>query len=231
MRAGGGFAMVVAALFLALAAPASAQDPTCSGDVGPPPKARPGAKPLTFGIYPGGLAGQVFGPPAAPRPEDPAKIVAALNQLRGRPRPFVLHLYLEFNGTAAQERQIRSAEEQLDRYTARGYQVEYVLTYRPKARRGEPDVNDFVAFTRAMVRRLGPRLKALQVMNEVNNGIAPDASDGAFPGARDALPRAIIAAAEEKRRIGLSDLEIGMNWFLRLTPDNEYEFWRELGEK
>jgi hypothetical protein len=216
---------------LALAAPAVAQSPTCTGDLGSLPSPKAGAPPLTFGIYPGGLAGQVVGPPADPKPDDPAKILAALGQLRGGSRPFVLHLYLEWNGTGDRERRVREAETLIDRYASRGYAVEYVLTYRPRARRGEPDVREFVAFTRAMVRRLGPRLKSLQVMNEVNNGLSPDASDGAYPGARDALPRAVIAAADEKRRIGLSRLEIGLNWFYRLSPDYEYEFWSELGRK
>ena len=225
---GGALSLLLVLLF---AAPASAQEPTCSGDVGSLPTPKAGAPPLTFGIYPGGLAGQVVGPPAEPKPEDPAKTVAALDQLRGGSRPFVLHLYLEFTGAGDQAQRVRSAEALIERYTARGYAVEYVLTYRPRARRGEPDVRDFVAFTRAMVARLGPRLKAIQVMNEVNNGLSPDASDGAYPGAREALPRAIIAAADEKRRRGIDRLEIGMNWFYRLTPDHEYRFWRELGEK
>ena len=222
---------MVLALVLTLAAPASAQDPTCSGDVGSLPTPKQGAPRLNFGIYPGGVAGQVFGPPAEAKPDDPAKIVAALAELRGGSRPFVLHLYLDWKNAADTEQRIRTAETLIDRYTARGYAVEYVLTYRPQGRRGEPDVRDFVAFTRAMVRRIGPRLKALQVMNEVNNGLSPDASDGAYPGARDALPRAIIAAADEKRRLGLDRLEIGMNWFYRLTPEYEYAFWRELGQK
>ena len=214
-----------------LAAPAAAQSPACSGDIGSLPEPRTGAPPLTFGIYPGGLAGQIAGPPAEPKPEDPAKIAAALGELRGGPRPFVLHLYLEWNGTGDTEDRVRAAEEQIERYAAQGYAVEYVLTYRPRARRGDPDVRDFVVFTRAMVARLGPRLKAIQVMNEVNNGLSPDASDGAYPGARDALPQAIIAAAQEKRARGLDELEIGMNWFYRLDPQHEHEFWSELGRK
>ena len=216
---------------LAPAAPAAAQSPACSGDLGSLPEPAQGAAQLTFGIYPGGLAGQVVGPPAEPKPDDPGKILGALEELRGGPRAFVLHLYLEWNGTGDQEQRVQAAEQLIDRYTARGYAVEYVLTYRPRARRGEPDVRDFVAFTRRMVARLGPRLKAIQVMNEVNNDLSPDASDGAYPGARDALPQAIIAAADEKERQGLDALQIGMNWFYRLGPDHEYQFWTELGAK
>jgi hypothetical protein len=233
VRARPALAVVLASGLLAAAAPpASAQDPTCSGDLGSLPDPKPDAPRLTFGIYPGGQAGQVFGPPAEPKPDDPAQITAALGRLRGSAaRPFVTHLYLSFTGTPDQERLIRAAEEQIDRHRRSGLHAELVLAYRPAARRGDADVKDFVVFTQAMVERLGPRLKAIQVMNEVNNDLSPDASDGAYPGARDALPQAILAAADQKRKLGLDDLEIGMNWFYRLTPDREFAFWSELGQK
>ena len=226
-----GAAAAITAALLVAAAPASAQDATCSGDLGSLPDPKPGAPPLTFGIYPGGQAGQVFGPPAEPKPDDPAAIDAALDKLHGPRTPFVAHLYLSFTTGADQEELIRRAEQQVTRHASNGIASEVVLAYRPAGRRGEPDVRDFVAFTRAMVRRLGPSLEAIQVMNEVNNGLSPDASDGAYPGARDALPQAILAAADEKRSAGLDRLEIGMNWFYRLTPDHETAFWQELGRK
>jgi hypothetical protein len=90
-----------------------------------------------------------------------------------------------------------------------------------------------VAFVRRFVRRFGgrPGLRAVQVTNEVNNFLSPDASDGAYPGARDALVRGIIAAAGTARRRGHVHLEIGFNWFYRLDPSYEEAFWRELAEK
>src|SRR5215217_7880834 len=226
MRTGAAVATAIA--LLSVAAPAHAQDATCSGDLGSLPDPQQGAVPLTFGIYPGGQAGQVFGPPAEPKPDDAVRTREALTPLRGDRKPFVVHLYVSFTGGADQGERIIDVERQLNPYEFRN---ELVLAYRPQGRRGDPDVRDFVAFTRAMVGRLGPRLDAIQVMNEVNNDLSPDASDGAYPGARDALPQAIVAAADEKRRRGLDRLEIGMNWFYRLTPDHEYAFWQELGQK
>jgi len=64
----------------------------------------------------------------------------------------------------------------------------------------------------------------------VNNTISPDASDGAYPGARDALVRGVIAASRKARKIGREDIEIGFNWFHRLDPSNDEGFWTELGE-
>src|SRR5215207_3075852 len=105
MRAGA--ALLTAVALLVAAAPAHAQDPTCSGDLGSLPDPKAGAPELTFGIYPGGQAGQVFGPPAEPKPDDPAKIRQSLDALRGARRPFVLHLYVSFTASDDQERRIR----------------------------------------------------------------------------------------------------------------------------
>ena len=220
---------------VALAAPGppatgqSAYD--CYGDTsGGFPEPRESPDRLRFGIYPGGVAGQIAGGSAGAKPDDPDQILAALAQLRGD-RSLAVHLYLEFTGADDQEQRVQEAEALLTRYVAAGYQVEYVLTYRPRARQGDPDVAAYVEFVRAMVARLGPRLHALQVTNEVNNSASPDASDGAYPGARDALVQGIIAAKEEAIARGLEDLEIGFNWFYRLDPATEQGFWSELAEK
>jgi hypothetical protein len=84
-----------------------------------------------------------------------------------------------------------------------------------------------------MVRRLGPRhgLKSIQVTNEVNNSLSPEASDGAYPGARDALVRGVPAAKEEADARGLRRLAIGFNWFYRTDPGNEDGFWTHLRDR
>jgi len=221
-----------AALF---AGPAEAQEGfDCQGDfTGGFPDPDPADEPLRFGIYPGGVAGQVVGPPLDPKPEDKAAILGALDELRGD-RHFVVHLYISYTGMRAQQRKaVRKARRQARRYSRNGYGVEYVLAYRPAARAGEPDVRGFVRFTRRMSRRLGriEGVEAIQVTNEVNNTLSPDASDGAYPGARDALIRGTIAAARKLRREGRRDIEVGFNWFYRLDPSSDEDFWTELGEK
>lgn len=175
----------------------------------------------------------MVGPPAAPKPEDKNSILAALSELSGG-RHFVVHLYISFTGTKpAQRMAVRRARRQAKRYSRHGYGVEYVLAYRPAARAGEPDVRKFVRFSRRMTRRLArvDGVEAIQVTNEVNNTISPDASDGAYPGARDALVRGVIAAARKARKVGRDDIEIGFNWFYRLDPSSDEGFWNELGEK
>ncbi len=226
------WAVLVLAVMTAAPASSHAQAPDCLGPIGTGPPPAAASSPLRFGIYPGGGAGQLV-LPAASRPEDSAAIEGALAELRGAAaRPFNVHLYLSFTGKESQESRVRSALAQITRYSQLGYSVEYVLTYRPEARRGAADVADWVVFVRSMVRRMGAAgLASLQVTNEVNNITSPDSSDGAFPGARDALVQGVIAADAETRSAGFEALEIGFNWFYRLDPDRERDFWTEIGRK
>jgi len=69
---------------------------------------------------------------------------------------------------------------------------------------------------------------ALQITNEVNNGGGLDASDGRFPGARDALVRGVIAAHDQARRDGDAQLRIGFGWAYERGQAAE-AFWRALG--
>ena len=199
----------------ALVPAASAEAANCPAGAlpGSQPEPRPSGKPLVFGIFPGAQAGAVFGPQQTAKPEDPEATRRALAELRGD-RRFAVHLYLEFTNGPDMPDRIARAVELTDRYAAQALEVEYVLAYRPRDRAGAPDVAAFVAFVRDMVGRLGtrPGLHGLQVTNEVNNQLSPEASDGAYPGAEDALIEGVIAADEEARARGLDDLQIGFNW-------------------
>jgi hypothetical protein len=167
--------------------------------------------PLVFGIYPGGAAGTV-GPAGQIRPEVPEARKNALRRLRGTKRPFVLHLYESY--TRPSDAAVVSpwlASEIAD-YTADGFRIELVLAYRPADPAG--DVAGFTDFVRARVRQLAhnPKVAILQVTNEANVAGAPDAADGAYPHARDALVRGVIAAKDEARRRGRGGLRVGFNW-------------------
>src|SRR4051812_32455994 len=215
--------------FAALALPTAASAANCpSGALpGSLPQPRASGRPIEFGIFPGSQAGAVAGPQQQAKPDDVERTRAALAELRGG-RSFAVHLYLEFTNAPDMPDRIAAAEALTDRYRAQGLDVEYVLAYRPRTRAGAPDVAAFTAFVRAMVDRLGPRLHALQVTNEVNNSLSPDASDGAYPGASDALVQGVIAAKDEARAHGLDELEIGFNWMYRQSPDTDQKFWENL---
>ena len=192
------------------------------------PAAPRAAVPLIFGAYPGGGAG-TFGPAGGTAPEDPSKRLAALRKLRAPGRPFVLHMYASFSGAAS-----LSPADQVGRdiaeYTAAGFQVELVLTYRPADRDPAKEVPAFTEFARDAVQTFGPnpRFVGLQVTNEANVRNAPNAADGAYPGAADALIQGVIAAKSEARRRGFSQVAIGFNWAYASGPA-ETAFWRRLG--
>ncbi|MGI8804599.1 MAG: hypothetical protein ACR2IN_02700 [Thermoleophilaceae bacterium] len=229
--------VALAALSIAVAVtgdePAPAQSspsPGCVGDTEADDVAqRPGPL-LRYGITPGVQAGQVGGVPAEAVPDQPPRTLAALDRLRPERAPFVLRLNRFFfeDGEAG----IRRFERLTERYTSRGYAVEYQLRYHPSEEQ-EGDIGAWVRFVRKVVRTFGPnpKVKAIQVTNEVNLTISEDSSDGAFEGARAALVRGVIAAKETAVERGYDQLEIGFNWFYRTDPANEQSFWEYLRDR
>jgi hypothetical protein len=179
--------------------------------------------PILFGIYPGGGAGTV-GPSGRTVPEDPAARLQALERLRGD-RPFVLHLYDAYTRPADADAVPEGLGAEISGYADAGFQVELVLRYRPAAAEG--DVDGFADFVRARVRQLAGRgVRSLQVTNEVNVPGAPDAADGAYPGAADALVRGVIAASSEAGQG--ARLKVGFNWAYQ-RGRNESAFFSRLG--
>jgi hypothetical protein len=168
--------------------------------------------PLVFGIYPGGAAGTV-GAAGQTRQEVPEARRQALRQLRGGgSRPFVLHLYESYTRPSDAAAIPTWLASEIAGYTADRFEIELVLASRPADPSG--DVAGFTEFVRARVRQLASnrRVAHVQVTNEANVAGAPNAADGAYPGARDALVRGVIAAKEEARRVGRPKLQIGFNW-------------------
>jgi hypothetical protein len=187
------------------------------------------APPLVFGIYPGGGVGTV-GPAGATQPEDAAKRLEALERLRTPGRAFVLHLYAGYSGLASPSAAEQVGEE-IAQYTAAGFQVELVLTYRPAGGSRAGNVAGFVDFVRSTVRSFGanPAFVGVQVTNEANVRNAPDAADGYYAGAQDALIRGVVAAKAEVRSAGYAQIGVGFNWAYSLDA-GEPAFWRALGQ-
>ncbi len=185
---------------------------------------------FVFGIYPGGAAGTV-GPSGATMPEDPAKRLGALDQLRAPGHPFVLHLYAGYTGptgpSAAQQ-----VGQEIAAYGSEGFQTELALCYRPADGGSAGDVAGFVGFVRDSVQELGPKrgFVYLQVTNEANIGGAPNASDGYYTGAEDALVQGVIAAKQTARAHNLKKVKVGFNWAFDAGP-SEPEFWTYLRHK
>ncbi len=189
-----------------------------------------GAPRLGFGINPAGFAG-ALGPPVPETPENTAKTLAALRQLRPRHAPFTLRLNRLFwsERGAGIARFARLAH----RYTRRGYRVEVQVRYHPDSRQ-EGRIDAWVRYVRRVARTLGriPGVSGLQITNEVNfPPIAPDASDSSFSGARDALIQGVEAAHQVVHKLGRRRVTVGFNWAYRNTPSAETAFWTYLAER
>jgi hypothetical protein len=181
---------------------------------------------MTFGITPAGEAG-ALGPAVPAVPDDPVRTLAALDQLRPPKGPFVLRLNRMFwsDGDAA----IQRFQALVDRYTKAKFNVELQVRYHPRDDQ-VGDIRAWLDFVRQVVDTFGPnkRVVGLQVTNEVNFTISPDSSDGSYPGAKDALINGVEAAHSEAVRKGYKQLAIGFNWFYRMDPATEADFWSYL---
>ena len=190
---------------------------------------RPGP-PVRFGINPRAVTGQIGPTPAPAVPEDAARHLAKLDELRRPGAPFPLRLTRFFwrDGEAG----FRSFLALAEHYTSRGYPVELQVRYQPSPEQ-EGDIDAWVRHVREVVRRFGPNrlVVGLQIANEVNITFSPDSSDGAYEGAREALVRGVVAAKQEAARLGHDQLRIGFNWAYRLDPASETSFWQGLRDR
>ncbi len=213
------------ALLTLLAVPATGHAAAPSCIVAPANTAATPQTPLRFGIYPGGPAGSVSAK-APPRPEDPAKRLTALKRLAGA-KPFVVRLYSAWTGAGTDNSWL---DREIAGYTASGLQVELVVRFKPAAP-GASAPAGFADYVRSVVRRYGPdpRFVSLQVTNEANLPGAPEAADGAFAGAAQAVVRSVIAAKDQIRASGHPQVRVGFSWAYDERPQASTEFWATLG--
>ena len=221
--------LAAAALFAGLALPAGGQavSPNCpvpASNVG-----MVGQSALRFGIYPGGPAGSVS-PKAPPRPENRAKRLSALKTLAGS-SPLVVRLYSAWTGDPRADDVGSWLDAEISGYTAAGLQVELVVRYKPAGVVAGSAPAAFANHVRTIVRRYGsdPRFVSLQVTNEANIPGAPEAADGAFARAAEALVNGVIAAKSEARQEGHGQVRVGFSWAYDERPLASTEFWETLG--
>ena len=185
---------------------------------------------MRFGINVRAVTGQIGPVPAPSVPEDPARHLAKLGELRRPGAPFPLRLTRFFwrDGEAG----FQEFSALTEHYTSRGYPVELQVRYQPSEAQ-EGDIAAWVEHVREVVRRFGsnPLVVGLQITNEVNITFSPDSSDGGYDGAREALVQGVIAAKEEVRALGHEQLRIGFNWAYRTDPANETSFWQALRDR
>jgi hypothetical protein len=171
---------------------------------------------LTFGIYPGGVAGTQTGLTEGP-PDDPLQIKLALDRLQAAGRPLLVRVYEHFSRSSVG---VAHSDHPADvtQYLSGGRQLDLVLCFRDA---GE-DLTEWLSFIRDRLRRYGGQLAKIQITEEPNLSTAPGSADGGFPHVRKALVRGVIAAKEESRRLGL-DVQVGFNAVPSFNPADD--FW------
>lgn len=169
---------------------------------------------FTFGIYPGGLAGDDTGVIAPVRPDDPARITAALRELQGGAAEFLVRAYRSYPGG-------EHTPARPEQYAVEGRRLDLVVQYRDRG--GE--LAGWLDFVRRTVRAEGHRLGLLQICEEPNLDLPP--VDGSIPNVRRALVEGVIAAKEEALARGFDRLAVGFNAVPSFDPADT--FWPELG--
>ncbi|MEV6979105.1 hypothetical protein [Kitasatospora sp. NPDC093806] len=171
---------------------------------------------FTFAIYPGGLLGDDTGLIAPARPDDPARITAALRELQGAAPTLLVRAYRSFPASAATP----PTPAEPERYATEGRRLDLVLQFRAPDGR----LDGWTDFVRQVVRTEGPRIGTLQICEEPNAD--SPMLDGSVPNVRRALVAGVVAAKEEALALGL-DLAVGFNAVLSFDPADT--FWSELG--
>lgn len=179
---------------------------------------------FTYGIYPGGAVGGDRGVVEPARPDDPALISRALDDLQGEPSPdrtFLVRTYLPFRPPAGSGERLLPADP--ERLLAADRRLELVLGFRDPA----GDVDAWLDFIRTAIDTYSDRIALLQICEEPT--VDRPCLDGATPNVLTALVRGVVAARDHVRALGLGDLiTVGFNATPTPTPD--LSFWHGLAE-
>ena len=134
-------------------------------------------------------------------------------------RPFDVHLYADWRGGVRPD-----LEDAIVRIHARGLRVNLALKYVPPEGR-DGDIAGFAAWVAGVV-DAHPDVAVWQITNEANVKGSPD-TDGGSIDPLGALIEGVKAAdaVKEKKQ------EIGFNWFYRLDPVSDADFWSTLGTR
>ena len=150
-------------------------------------------EPLTFGIFPLGLAGSPDGVASGP-PDDFEQVAAAAAELQGDGPPIMPRMYVNWTGPRSTD----SALRQVGEFAALSLPWDMVLCYRDSS----GSVPEWVSFVSQVVAGHGHQLAAIQVTGEPNLTGMRFGADGAYPAAREALVRGVLGAAAAKWESG-----------------------------
>ena len=171
-----------------------------------------------FGIYPGALLGTGDGAVHPVHADDPARIVAALQQLQGIATTLHVRAYRPYAGTVAPDAPPTPTDP--EDLLGQGRKLDLVVSFR------EPTgaIDGWLEFIRETVRNEGHRLATIQICEEPNANLP--VLDGSTPNVLQALVQGVIAA-KEAALAGGHDIAVGFNAVPTFNPADT--FWQDLG--
>ncbi len=172
---------------------------------------------FVFGIYPGSAVGE--GPGLCKgKPDNPQKILEALDKLQGTKRSFMVRSYLHYigDGKTANHTPLNPEHYVTDRR-----KLDLVLCFQTN----EEDLTGWKNTINKMIRKYGSYLGSLQITEEAN--VQVPYMDGNFKNVRQALVQGVITAKEEIRKQNLN-IKVGFNSTPIFNPADT--FWTEIKE-
>ncbi len=170
---------------------------------------------FSFGIYPGGQLGTPAGMTTG-APDNPDKILDALDDLQGEHYTLAVRCYIIYKGSKA-EPEFSPADPQ--RYAVNGRLLDLVLCFHSF----EEEVAGWKKFIEQTIRDYHPYLGKLQITEEANVNLP--VLDGHYPNSRVALVEGIVFARQILKGLGLS-IPIGFNATPDFNPNKS--FWKEI---
>lgn len=176
---------------------------------------------LRFGVYPGNefSFGKYVGLGGNNRVDRYGELALDRIVALAAGRPFDVHLYAEWRRGVPVE-----LDAAIDRVVARGLDVNLALKYVPPAGR-DGDIAGFARWVADVV-AARPEVRVWQITNEANVPGSPD-TDGSAVDPLGALIEGVKSAAAVKATGQL----VGFNWFYRLDPVGDAQFWSTLGTR
>lgn len=172
----------------------------------------------------------IFAVETAPTGSAAVQLLEHLDQLSGGDRSrLTIHLFSHFRGDDTVPGVVEH-EADVRWFADQGFRVELTVPYRVPIG-NDPDPNGYVGYLESVVDRLGSRLDALMVTNEVNIDFWEGPSDGIHPGALDALLAGVPAAADAIDAHGYNT-DVGFKWGYRHPSlASEQAFWSTIADR
>jgi hypothetical protein len=170
---------------------------------------------FSFGIYPGGQLGTPEGMTNG-APDNPDKILGALDYLQGEHHTLIVRCYIIYKGRELAP-EFNPADPQ--RYAVNGRLLDLVLCFHSF----EEEILGWKEFIEQSIDEYHPYLGKLQITEEANVNLP--GLDGHYPASRVALVNGIVFAQSILKKMGLS-IPVGFNATPDFNPDKS--FWKEI---